>query len=117
VEGARASVIGGAPAAAVVFAREVETRTRKDPRVVEAEKAAQGGGAARARLAEVVAAVRSEKLGEVGDEFDRIHSVERALKVGSLDRILSAADLRPWLVAAVERGMARTLAAPGGAAR
>ena len=107
VEGARASVIGGAPAAAVVFAREVETRTRKDPRVVEAEKAAQGGGAARARLGEVISRVRSEKLGEVGEEFDRIHSVERALKVGSLDRIISSASLRPYLVDAVERGMAK----------
>ncbi|HEX9288374.1 MAG TPA: carboxyl transferase domain-containing protein, partial [Anaeromyxobacteraceae bacterium] len=108
VEGARASVIGGAPAAAVVFAREVETRTRKDPRVVEAEKAASAGGAARGRLAQVIATVRSEKLGEVGEEFDRIHSVERALKVGSLDRILAPAELRKYLIEAVERGMART---------
>jgi acetyl/propionyl-CoA carboxylase alpha subunit/acetyl-CoA carboxylase carboxyltransferase component len=107
VEGARASVIGGAPAAAVVFAREVETRTRKDPRVVEAEKAAAAGGAARARLGEIVSAVRSEKLGQVGEEFDRIHSVERALKVGSLDRIIAARDLRPYLIDALERGMAR----------
>jgi acetyl/propionyl-CoA carboxylase alpha subunit/acetyl-CoA carboxylase carboxyltransferase component len=112
VEGARASVIGGAPAAAVVFAREVETRTRKDPRVVEAEKAAQAGGTARARLGEVVARVRSEKLGEVGEEFDRIHSVERALKVGSLDRIIAARDLRPYLIDAVERGMARARPRP-----
>jgi acetyl-CoA carboxylase carboxyltransferase component len=113
VEGARASVIGGAPAAAVVFAREVETRTRKDPRVVEAERGAQAeaNGAARARLTEVVARVRSEKLGEVGEEFDRTHSVERALKVGSLDRIIAARDLRPYLIDAVERGMARTLGA------
>jgi len=106
VEGARASVIGGAPAAAVVFAREVENRTRKDPRVLEAEKAA-AGGAPRGRLADVIAAVRSEKLGEVGDEFDAIHSVERALKVGSLDRIIAAKDLRPYLIDALERGMAR----------
>ncbi len=106
VEGARASVIGGAPAAAVVFAREVETRTRKDPRVLEAEKAAAAGGApARARLAEAIAEARSDKLGEVGDEFDKIHSVERALKVGSLDRIIPAKDLRPYLIDALERGM------------
>jgi acetyl-CoA carboxylase carboxyltransferase component/biotin carboxyl carrier protein len=107
VEGARASVIGGAPAAAVVFAREVESRARKDRRVVEAEKAAAAGGAARLRLAEVTTAVRSEKVGEVAEEFDRIHTVERALKVGSLDRIISARDLRPYLVAAVERGIGR----------
>jgi acetyl-CoA carboxylase carboxyltransferase component len=107
VEGARASVIGGAPAAAVVFAREVETRTRKDPRVVEAEKAAAEGGAARARLVEVLTRVRSEKVGEVAVEFDRIHTVERALEVGSVDRIIAPQDLRPYLVDAVERGIAR----------
>src|SRR6266508_2639836 len=33
VEGSFASVIGGAPAAAVVLAREVTARTEKDPRV------------------------------------------------------------------------------------
>ncbi|MGZ6125441.1 MAG: carboxyl transferase domain-containing protein, partial [Myxococcales bacterium] len=104
LEGARASVIGGAPAAAVVFARDVEARTRKDPRVVEAGKAAAGstGG-----LAEVVAAVRSEKLGEVGDEYDTVHSVERALKMGSLDRIIAPRDLRPYLIDALMRGMAK----------
>ena len=106
VEGARASVIGGAPAAAVVFAREVESRTKKDPRVVEAEKAAAAGGdAARVALAEIIAQVRSRKLGEVGDEFDKIHSVERALKVHSLDRIIAAKDLRPYLIDALERGI------------
>jgi acetyl/propionyl-CoA carboxylase alpha subunit/acetyl-CoA carboxylase carboxyltransferase component len=106
VEGARASVIGGAPAAAVVFAREVEGRARKDPRVVEAEKAARGGGVARTRLDELLAAVRSEMVGEVAEEFDAIHTVERALKVGSLDRIITARELRPYLVEAVERRIA-----------
>ncbi|WP_242393182.1 carboxyl transferase domain-containing protein [Anaeromyxobacter oryzisoli] len=108
VEGARASVIGGAPAAAVVFSREVDARTRKDPRVVAAEQAAaRGGGAARARLAEVLAQVRSEKMGEVAEEFDAVHTVERARRVGSLDAIIAARDLRPWLISAVERGIAR----------
>jgi hypothetical protein len=74
--------------------------------VLEAEKAAAAGGApARARLAEAIAEARSDKLGEVGDEFDKIHSVERALKVGSLDRIIPAKDLRPYLIDALERGM------------
>ena len=39
LEGSFASVIGGAPAAAVVFAREVDGRTKKDPRVRELEAA------------------------------------------------------------------------------
>src|SRR5262249_9410140 len=38
VEGSYASVIGGAPAAAVVFAGEVEGRTRRDPRVTGLEE-------------------------------------------------------------------------------
>jgi len=114
LEGTYASVIGGAPAAAVVFAREVDARTRKDPRVanLQRELDAAGEGAKapiRARLSEMTRTVRSEKLGEVADEFDGIHSVHRALRVGSLDRIIKATELRPYLVDAIERGMAREL--------
>lgn len=113
LEGSFASVIGGAPAAAVVFAREVDAQTRKDPRVVAAEQELKAAPehrqpALRARLDAVVRRVRSEKLGAVADEFDRVHSVHRALKVGSLDRIIRAAELRPYLVDAIERGMARS---------
>lgn len=114
LEGTYASVIGGAPAAAVVFAREVDARTRKDPRIQALEKeistAREGDkGKLHARLAALTKAVRSEKLGEVADEFDTIHSVQRALKVGSLDRIIPPATLRPYLIEALERGMAREL--------
>jgi acetyl-CoA carboxylase carboxyltransferase component len=114
LEGTYASVIGGAPAAAVVFAREVDARTRKDPRVAsiqkELDQAGQSGKIAlRARLSEIIRTVRSEKLGEVADEFDAVHSVHRALRVGSLDRIVRAADLRPYVVDALERLMAREI--------
>ena len=114
LEGTYASVIGGAPAAAVVFAREVDARTRKDPRVAglqkELDKASDAGKATlRARLSEVTRTVRSEKLGQVADEFDGVHSVHRALTVGSLDRIIRASDLRPYVVDALERLMAREL--------
>ena len=57
--------------------------------------------------------VRSEKLGEVADEFDAIHTIQRALRMGSVDRIISAAELRPYVVDALERGMARVLAEGG----
>ncbi len=112
VEGSRASVIGGAPAAAVVFAGDVSARTRKDPRVAAVqEQSAAATGPERARLREqltaVTAVVRSEKLGEVAAEFDRIHSVERARDVGSVDAIIPIARLRPLLIEAVERGMDR----------
>jgi len=112
LEGTYASVIGGAPAAAVVFAREVDLRAKKDPRVLAAEAALQAAPEAekrraRSRLAGVLRTARSEKLGEVAEEFDHVHSVERALRVGSLDRILPPAQLRPYLIDAVERGLAR----------
>ncbi|HVN13449.1 MAG TPA: carboxyl transferase domain-containing protein [Kineosporiaceae bacterium] len=111
VEGSYASVIGGAPAAATVFAREVRTRTESDARIVDLRKAiAQADGAEaaalRARLARVTEEVRSEKLGEVADEFDAIHTIQRAQRVGSVDRIIAAAALRPYVIDALERGMA-----------
>ncbi|MBK6870182.1 MAG: hypothetical protein IPG94_01980 [Kineosporiaceae bacterium] len=110
VEGSYASVIGGAPAAATVFAREVKIRTEKDPRVVAAREAVAAASrseapAARAALAEVTAAVRSERLGEVADEFDGIHTIDRALQVGSVDEIIAPERVRPWVVQALEEGM------------
>ena len=90
LEGAHASVIGGAPAAAVVFARDVDTRTREDPRIAELDERIAGAeGAERERLRaereERWTDVRSEKLGELAGEFDAIHSVERARR-GRLGR-------------------------------
>jgi len=112
LEGTYASVIGGAPAAAVVFAGEVEMRTRKDPRLVPLTEAmAHAEGAEKGRLRsqwdESFKIVHSEKLGEMAAEFDRVHSVQRALDVGALHRIIPPASLRPYLIDAVERGMAR----------
>jgi acetyl-CoA carboxylase carboxyltransferase component/biotin carboxyl carrier protein len=112
VEGSYASVIGGAPAAAVVFSREVDRRTAADPRVKELEAAIGAADAVeqahlRARLAGVRSSVRSEKLGEVAAEFEAVHDIERARRVGSVHDIVPAAELRPRLIAAVERGMER----------
>ena len=110
VEGSYASVIGGAPAAATVFAREVKTRTENDPRVAPLAArpipTASGAEASalRAELLRVTEEVHSEKLGEVADEFDAVHTIQRALAVGSVDRIIPAADLRPYVVDALERG-------------
>ena len=115
LEGSYASVIGGAPAAGVVFSREVDARTRRDPRLapLEEQLAAAVGEDKRelaARLAEIRPVVRAEKLGEVADEFDRVHSVHRAREVGSLDRIIAPDTLRPYLIDALDRGVARALA-------
>ncbi len=73
--------------------------------------------AARARLqvkpAATRAAVRSDKLGEVAAEFEAVHHVERARQVGSVHSIIAAIDVRPSIISAVERGMARTMEAVG----
>jgi acetyl/propionyl-CoA carboxylase alpha subunit/acetyl-CoA carboxylase carboxyltransferase component len=112
VEGSYASVLGGAPAAAVVFTREVDKRTAADPRVRELEAAvaaADGTEAAhlRVELATLRSSVRSEKLGEVAAEFEAVHDIGRARRMGSVHDIVPAAELRPRLIAAVERGMQR----------
>ncbi|MEV6490695.1 biotin carboxylase N-terminal domain-containing protein [Actinoplanes sp. NPDC051633] len=110
LEGSYASVLGGAPAAAVVFSGEVNNRTATDPRVtgLQAQISAATGAersALNARLAEEQSAVRAEKLGEVAAEFDRVHSIERAVEVGSVDAIVRAAELRPRIIEAIERGL------------
>jgi hypothetical protein len=107
-------VIGGAPAAAVVFARDVDARTRSDPRIAELdERIAGADGAERGRLRSERdaswAEVRSEKLGELAAEFDAIHSVGRAVEVGSVDRIVPVSALRADLIEAVERGVRRAM--------
>jgi acetyl-CoA carboxylase carboxyltransferase component len=108
VEGSFASVIGGAPAAAVVFIGEVNQRTASDSRVVELEALlAAASGAERAelaaQLAEVRASVRAEKLSDVATEFDRVHSVYRAVEVGSVDAVVSTAQLRPRIIEAISK--------------
>lgn len=110
LEGSYASVIGGAPAAAVVFAREVDQRTKKDARLVslEAEIAKATESEKRrlkSQMSELYNTVHSEKLGEVADEFDHIHSVHRALKVGSIDRIIAPGSLRSYIIDAIKRGL------------
>ncbi|MGB7437296.1 MAG: carboxyl transferase domain-containing protein, partial [Candidatus Acidiferrum sp.] len=112
LEGTYASVIGGAPAAAVVFAGEVEARARKDARLQSLNQAiALADGAEKGRLRsqwdELFKLVHSEQLGEMASEFDRVHSVQRALDVGALNCIIPPDKLRPYLIDAVERGIAR----------
>ena len=112
LEGTYASVIGGAPAAAVVFAGEVEAKARKDARLQplnEAIAKAEGAekGRLRAQWDELFKVIHSEKLGEMAAEFDRVHSVQRALAVGALNYIIPPANLRPYLIHAVERGITR----------
>ncbi|MFI1196303.1 carboxyl transferase domain-containing protein [Micromonospora sp. NPDC020750] len=107
LEGSFASVLGGAPAAAVVFSGDVNARTAADPRVrdLEARVAAASGAdraALTAELDELRSTVRPEKLGEVATEFDRVHNIQRAVEVGSVDAVIRAAELRPRIIESIE---------------
>jgi acetyl-CoA carboxylase carboxyltransferase component len=111
LEGSYASVIGGAPAAAVVFAGEVEKRTSADSRVREVEgRIADALEPDRSRLvvelADLRAGVRQDKIGEVAAEFDGVHDIHRAVRVGSVDEVISVARLRPRVIEAITRGLA-----------
>jgi acetyl/propionyl-CoA carboxylase alpha subunit/acetyl-CoA carboxylase carboxyltransferase component len=116
VEGAKASVIGGSAAAGVVFTRDVNAATRSDPRVVALEERIEAADVAEARglraeLSSLLDTVRAEKMGDLAAKFDSIHSIQRAVEVGSVSSIVAAGELRPYLVEAIERGMAKTEAA------
>jgi len=117
LEGAHASVIGGAPAAAVVFAREVEQAAHQDARITQLDKRiteAEGPERQRLRAARntLWGEVLAQKRGEFAEQFDAIHSVERAVRMGSVSRIVAPASLRAFLIEAVERGMHRVIDHP-----
>ncbi len=110
IEGSFASVLGGAPAAAVVFASEVDKRAAADPRVAELEQRIAAAsdaerGALVVELADLRVDLRAEKIAELASEFDGVHNIHRAVDVGSVDEVISAAELRPKIVAAIERGL------------
>jgi uncharacterized protein YhbP (UPF0306 family) len=107
-------VIGGGAAAAVVFARRVAEQALGDPRVVAA-RAALSEASDEARRHAQEAYERTLAMAEVdaqnalAREFDTVHSVERALKVGSLDGILPASELRRALCSRLDAAIAAYL--------
>ena len=117
-KGSYASVIGGAPAAAVVFAGEVNKRTAADPRVAGARariaEAADSGDDIEvgppARRAGHRPAGRALGEARPGRRRVRQPAQHRAGPARGLRARHRARDpVRPYLVDAVRRGMARTL--------
>ena len=107
VEGSFASVIGGGPAAAVVFPREVRRRAELDERVKAARAAvAEAQSADKPRARERQMAITAEAIlehqGAVAREFDAIHTVHRAVAVGSLDAVIAASQIRPEVIARLD---------------
>jgi acetyl/propionyl-CoA carboxylase alpha subunit/acetyl-CoA carboxylase carboxyltransferase component len=112
LEGAHASITGGAPAAAIVFAREVERAVAADERIQALDDSiGHAEGAERQRLrsrrAEVWDQVLAEQRHAFAERFDEIHSVERAVRMGSVTSVVELATLRGYLIEAVERGISR----------
>ncbi len=99
LEGSYASVIGGGPAAAVVFAREVRARVASDARIKGRPPARSP--AERIAREKALDVVKLEKQAELAAEFDAIHTVERAREVGSLEAIFPARSLRQRLIEAL----------------
>lgn len=93
LKGTYASVIGGAPAAAVVFPRKVDQRLGDHPEFAAA-KAITDPAERRAAIQRLRAKIQAE----LAREFDGIHNIERAKSVGSLDDIVDAANLRAHLI-------------------
>lgn len=103
LEGTFASVIGGAPAAAVVFPREVSARVKRDPRINHAKEHLKSATPSerpqlRDKLDILTRDVYLEKQGEVASEFDQIHTVHRATEVGSLDEVIRPEKLRQRVI-------------------
>jgi acetyl-CoA carboxylase carboxyltransferase component len=100
VEGSFASVIGGGPAATVVFSREVRARVAADPRIEALREQLQDNPSTEIRAAfdKLRREVTIEKRGQIAAEFDSIHSVQRAKQVGSLEEIIPASSIRPRLI-------------------
>ena len=105
--GSYASVIGGGPAASVVFAREVRAQAAADPRVIakQREVRLQGRPELRDELEALIEEVTLEKQAEIANEFDQIHSVDRARDVGSLSEIIDPTSLRHRLIQALRRAL------------
>ena len=115
--GSYASVIGGAPAAQVVFPRLVRKRTmaRDDVKAAQAElenAAPEETLRKREQFEEVFKGAEAAVQAELAREFDSVHSVERAKEVGSLNAIINPAELRPFLCDRVRQAVDTYLGQP-----
>ena len=108
VKGSYASVLGGAPAAAVIFPREVSKETYLDPRLTKCMNNLNAGKCTQHDYDELFRKIYNEKQRELGQLFDKTHSVERAKRVGSIDDIVTPEKIRSYLIRSIEKGMKKT---------
>jgi hypothetical protein len=93
----------------VVFPREVRARVADDPRIQTLRGTLRGNPSAEERAAfdKLRRDVTIEKRAELAAEFDAVHSVERAKRVGSLEEIIPSARIRPHLIDLLTRDIHR----------
>jgi hypothetical protein len=77
-----------------------------DERIAAAEGAERQ--ALRAQRSRLWADVLAQQRRACAERFDSVHSVERAVQMGSVSSIISPSSLRGFLIEAVERGMRRS---------
>jgi len=98
ITGAFASVIGGASAAAVVFTKKVKQAVEDDNRIIEARALLKQSKLKQSEFEKLYNNILTEKQIEFAQKFDKIHSVERALSVKSIDEIIMPENLRPFII-------------------
>ena len=92
---------------AVLLALTVSTGSAADARVTDlqarlAEASGPEAADLEAELDDTRKAVRAEVLGTVASEFDGVHSIHRAVEVGSVDEVIAPEVLRPRIIQALE---------------
>ena len=113
VEGSYASVIGGAPAAAVVFTGEVDKRTAAAPRCASSRRGSPRPPASdRSRLVRRAGRRSGPRSGRRRSARWPPSSTASTTSTGpsrsgSVDAVIPAARLRPEIIEAIERSMGR----------
>ncbi|MBN2724300.1 MAG: biotin/lipoyl-binding protein [Deltaproteobacteria bacterium] len=103
LKGSFASVIGGKAAANVVFASQTLRQIEKNPEVISIKKkinVAKGREKIilEAELIELRTRLNAELSNELAENFDTVHSVERAARVGSLKSVIEPSSLRQYII-------------------
>jgi hypothetical protein len=69
---------------------------------MKAEEMRKTGRGSQKDFDEVFRRVHAENQTALALRFDKIHSVERAKKAGSIDAIITVKELRPYIVKKIE---------------
>ncbi len=111
LEGSYASVIGGSAAASVVFNSSIKRKVEKIPSIVSLRKKVDSASGKKriqleAKLTEMLIEKKGELRQKLASKFDKVHSVDRAARVGSLKAVINPADLRAYIIDFLETKLA-----------